>query len=132
MPEPSDIRHIDITDMTKFIFVREDEYQHIAYSTLLHKILEALKENNAQDLKIISSSDHQLFAMNELFHRDNSIIICFGIKPVQLQLQGFDNLHQVYSINNNSILFAESLDKYSDDANKKILWKQLKILFQLS
>lgn len=131
IPENSGFTPIVTAGLPGYMFIDESELNHSDLFAFLLKILAALHLQIDENLEIISCHSNTIYPLHSLIGNDNAAIVCFGIKPVQLQLQGFELIHHVYHLQGNRILFANSLKSYSDEASKKILWTLLKQMFNL-
>ena len=114
-----------------YMFIDEGELNQSEVFAFLQKIIAALRLQIDENLKIISCHPDSIYPLHSLIVPDNAVIVCFGIKPEQLKLQGFELIHHIYHIKDNRILFANSLQSYSNELSKKILWTQLKQMFSI-
>lgn len=111
---------------TWLVFVSDNELAQTNITDLLKKIVHALNISWDHDVKISPFNTTTCIQFNQFANSSIKFIVGFGINPMQLCLQGFDTKHQVYSIYNKHILFAEYLGTYTNDATKKVLWMALK------
>lgn len=110
---------------TWLVFVSDNELAQTNLTDLLKKIVNALNISWDHDVKISPFNTTTCMQFNQFVNSSIKFIVGFGINPMQLSLQGFDTKHQVYSIYNKHLLFADSLETYSNDQSKKVLWKAL-------
>lgn len=111
---------------TWLVFVSDTELVQTNLIDLLTKIVHALNISWDHDVKISPFNSTTCMQFNQLANSSIKFIVGFGINPMQLSLQGFDTKHQIYSIYNKYILFADYLGMYTNDLTKKVLWKALK------
>lgn len=117
---------LDLLDSHSWlVFVSDRELAQTNLTDLLKKIINALNISWDHDVKIISFNPTSCLQFNQIVNSSLKCIVGFGINPNQLSLQGFNNKHQVYSIYNKLVLLADSLETYSNDQSKKVLWKAL-------
>jgi len=107
------------------IFVSENELTQTNLLELLKKIILALNLTWDHDSKIIAYQPNSYFKFNQISNSTVKCILGFGIAPSQIGLQGFEKKHHVYTASNKTILFADLLVNYTNDASKKSLWKAL-------
>ncbi len=110
---------------TWLVFVSDNELAQTNLTDLLKKIVNALNISWDHDVKISPFNTTSCLQFNQIANSSLKCVVGFGINPNQLSLQGFNNKHQVYSIYNKHLLFADSLETYSNDQSKKVLWKAL-------
>lgn len=117
---------LEIQDINSWlVFVSESELTQTNLTDLLKKIVNALNVSWDHDVIIFPFNSTSSLKFNQIAHSSLKCVIGFGINPIQLSLQGFENKHQVYSIYNKFILFADFLETYSNESTKKVLWKAL-------
>ncbi len=131
IPENSGFTLSTSQGLPAYMFIDEGELNQSDLFAFLQKIIAALNLRIDENLKIISCNPNTIYPLHSLPFPDNAVILCFGIKPSQLKLQGFELIHHVYHITNNRILFANSLQSYSNELSKKLLWTQLKQMFSI-
>lgn len=116
----------DEKDLKACFLVLESEANDPELHERLLKIINALKFQANKDYQIIQCRSTEYYSIAALSGQDNLTLICFGIPPSKISLQGFSKQHHLYSIKNLQIVFANPLASYSDDVSKKILWNVLK------
>jgi hypothetical protein len=113
----------------RYAFIDENELNDPETDALFQRILSALHFKNDTDLKVIPCKPNKNYSLNSLQNQGNLYVICLGIKPSQIQLQGFDRMHHVYDFQGMRLLFVDSLKSYTNESSKKILWALLKEIF---
>ena len=112
------------------VFLLYDE-KEIDQLPFLSKILAAVKLDLAQDLLVLegdSSSTFSFFDLKEGQQIDKAII--FGYAPKFIGIHLLINKYEVTTINNCQFLFADGLEKISNDKQLKgKLWGALKGMF---
>ena len=131
IPEKSGFTLIETQGLHRYIFVDEIEFTQPDLHSFLLKILTALKLEVGNNLEIISCQQNRFYPIHPIISQQNIDLVCFGVRPSQLQLQGFEAVHHVYHFLESTFLFANSLKSYSNEASKKILWTNLKIMFNI-
>lgn len=107
-----------------------DDQTHMEF---LSKILASVKLVQNENTSLIELNEGTYFPLKELSEENKLDIIAFGIKPSQLMLNGFEELHKTYTINHLRILFALAVPMYNgQDVQKKMLWLALKSLKNMS
>lgn len=129
IPEKSGFSRIQNQGLPQYVFVDEKEYNQPEYHAFLMKILAALNLEAGSNLEIIPCNPNTLIAIPELITDHPVNVISFGITPAQLHLQGFELIHHCYHFQGSTFLFANSLKSYSNEATKKTLWMNLKMMF---
>ena len=113
----------------RIILLDQKEFDHKELHAFLFKILSALKLESSDDLEIISCNGDIKYPFQTLIENGTKDLISFGIPPSQLLLQGFEIIHQVYHFKGARIFFANSLNTYTNEAAKKLLWGPLRKMF---
>jgi hypothetical protein len=117
----------------RFLFADANELNQAEIHSFLLKILTALKLDPEKDLQIIACEPQLVYPVFPQLIHENADVISFGITPMQLKLQGFDEIHFLYHYQQCCLLFANSLSSYTtNDASKKLLWAALKKMFELN
>ncbi|MBK6545964.1 MAG: hypothetical protein WAR77_05190 [Saprospiraceae bacterium] len=125
---PSDYHIIDTSSetITWKIFVSASEFEQSLLIELLNRILTALNIKINENGEIIKTNPKLIYTIPKAKNQKSCKIICFGILPEQLQLQGFNEKYFIYHFQNNTFLFVDNLVNYSNESSKKILWNALK------
>lgn len=131
IPDKPEIVLIEKKGITRYVFADEIELNNPDLHSFLLKILSALHLELGKNLEIISCHSQNVYPIYPIVDHENIDLISFGIRPVQLQLQGFELLHYEYHFKNSRFFFANSLHSYKEDASKKILWTNLKKMFNI-
>lgn len=93
----------------------------------LNKILLSIGLKTEENTHVQPLKKNQTLSLNSNEFREETWILCFGIAPSDLGLQGFVELHTPFSFKNFRLLFAAEIKDYIHDKNNKLkLWNALK------
>lgn len=116
----------------RFLFADASELSNQEIHSFLLKILTALHLDPGHDIEIIACESQKLYPVYPFINEHEADLISFGIHPMQLKLQGFNEIHFLYHYQQSRLLFANPLSSYiTNEASKKILWTSLKKMFEL-
>lgn len=123
---------VSIKNKPKFqniVLISKNVLDNPGHMEFLSKILASVKLTQNENTTLIELNEESYFPLKELPDEHNYDLIAFGIRPAQLMLNGFEELHKTYTINNLRIIFAHAVPIYNgQDAQKKMLWLALKSL----
>ncbi len=97
------------------------------HKEFLYQILSAINLSPEQNCLIFDLPDHAHASIRQLPSDREFHILSFGLKPQQLELQGFELMHEHYKIRHCNLLFAMPLGDYVNNKTAKgQLWSALK------
>ncbi|MEO6190702.1 MAG: hypothetical protein ABIO44_10435 [Saprospiraceae bacterium] len=106
----------------------DSELENSPFSQFLNQILSASNLKINIDSAIFQLTQGQEVNLTELKSTEIINILAFGIKPYQLKLNGFEELHKVYKVLNYNILFALPIKEYIENkTNKSVLWSAIQV-----
>lgn len=133
IPEQNQLIPIENQNFQYYVLISEEEVQRPTLKALLDKIIAALPIKLDDNALLLTIQAGQFIMLSKLLEDDRpKTIICFGIEPTTLCLQAEKINNQLLHIAHLKLLMVEKLAEYNNDQSKKVLWAQLKSLFELS
>lgn len=132
IPEQNQIIQIENQNFQYYFLVLEEEIQNPALKSLLDKILAALPVKLNDNAQLMTLTEGQYFNLSLLPQDKPTTLVSFGPDAQTLCIQTEDTKNKLLKIGNLKLLMVERLGRYDNDQLKKVLWAQLKSLFELN
>lgn len=115
------------TEFQNIIFNFKENNEKEDQSELLDQIMSSVGITIGQNAVLVNVSPDQEIPLRLWIGSPVTHVLALGLRPQQLQLQGFSELHTIYELSNMRILFGLQLENYKENKNNKsLLWNALR------
>lgn len=132
IPEQNQIIQIENQNFEYYFLVLEEEIQNPSLRSLLDKILAALPVKLNDNAQLLTLTEGQYFKLSLLPQDKPTTLVSFGLDTQTLCIQTEETKNKLLIIGDLKLLMVERLGRYDNDQLKKVLWAQLKSLFELN
>lgn len=132
IPEKNQLVQIENQNFQYYFLVLEEEIQNPALKSLLDKILAALPVKLNDNAQLLTLTEGQYFNLSMLPQDKPTTLVSFGLDAQTLCIQTEETKNKLLKIDDLKLLMVERLGRYDNDQLKKVLWAQLKSLFELN
>ncbi len=117
-----------ILEFQNIIMLNNENFENKANIEFLDQIISALNWKKELNVKVIPLSNTQNLPIHSIGNSIAKRILVFGLRPQKLLINGCEELHTIYKLNNIELIFALNLNEYiNNKTNKTALWSSIKI-----